>query len=250
LLSNTQLQVAHLKIQAFGKALVWVDGKLVTTSKWKTASVRSLFFFFLTASRPATKEEIGEALWPELNTPQLNLRFKNELYRLRHALGHDVIRFDNDLYSFNRLLDYDYDVENFTIALAKTNSADSDKEKMLHLREATMLRAGPYLQDIDATWVLPEREFLDNACMNAWLELAEYYHQDGELKAALKACQDALKIDSSREDIHCLAMQLHAEKGDRLGIIWQYQACREALRSELDVDPSKKTDALFRRLTV
>jgi DNA-binding SARP family transcriptional activator len=43
-------------------------------------------------------------------------------------------------------------------------------------------------------------------------------------------------------------MQLHAEWGDRLGIIWQYQACREALRSELDVDPSLETEALYRRL--
>ena len=171
------------------------------------------------------------------------------MYRLRHALGQNVIRFENDLYSFNRLLDYDYDVEKFNTALMKAKSASQIEEKISHLRMATSLRNGPYLQDMDATWVWPERERLDRTCTDAWKQLAEAQRQNGDLQAALQACQEALKIDPSREDIHCLAMQLHAERGDRLGIIWQYQACREALRSELDIDPSLETEALYQRLT-
>jgi DNA-binding SARP family transcriptional activator len=57
-----------------------------------------------------------------------------------------------------------------------------------------------------------------------------------------------LKVDTCREDIHRLAMQLHYELGERLAIIWQYQACCKALRSELDIDPSEETEALYRRL--
>ena len=248
LLHTVPIQVPHLMIQAFGKAQVRMNGKLVTTKQWKTASVRELFFFFLAASRPITKEEGGEMLWPELSPQELKLRFKNELYRLRHALGQNVIRFENDLYSFNRLLDYDYDVEKFNIAIMKANSSSDVEEKIALLRLATGLRNGPYLQDLDATWVWPERERIDRICTDAWLHLAESLRQNSDLKAALQACQEALKIDPSREDVHCLAMQLHAERGDRLGIIWQYQACCEALRSELDIDPSQETQALYRRL--
>ena len=158
ILNNSPIQAPHLKIQAFGKALVWVDGKLVTSSRWKTTSVRELFFYFLGASRPLTKEEIGESLWPELSTPELKLRFKNELYRLRHALGKNVIRFENNLYSFNRLVDYDYDVENFNTTIAKSNSTSSVEKRIPYLLEATSIRTGPYLRDMDATWVFPERE--------------------------------------------------------------------------------------------
>jgi DNA-binding SARP family transcriptional activator len=81
------------------------------------------------------------------------------------------------------------------------------------------------------------------------MQLAESQRQNGDLQAALQACQQALKVDSCREEIHYLAMQLHAERGDRLGIIWQYQACCEALRSELDIEPSLETQALYQRLT-
>jgi DNA-binding SARP family transcriptional activator len=249
LLHTIPIHVPHLMIQAFGKAQVRVNGKLVTTRQWKTASVRELFFYFLSASRPTTKEESGEMLWPELSVQELKLRFKNELYRLRHALGQNVIRFENDLYSFNRLLDYEYDVEKFNNAIMKAKSASQIEEKISHLRVATGLRNGPYLQDLEATWVWPERERLDRICTDAWMQLAESQRQNGDLQAALQACQQALKIDSCREDIHGLAMQLHAERGDRLGIIWQYQACCEALRSELDIDPSQETQALYQRLT-
>jgi DNA-binding SARP family transcriptional activator len=81
------------------------------------------------------------------------------------------------------------------------------------------------------------------------MQLAEAHRNGGSLLAALQACQEALKIDPSREEILCVAMQLHADQGDRLGVIWQYQACRDFLRSELDVEPSPETQALFKRLT-
>jgi two-component SAPR family response regulator len=248
LLRTVPIQAPHLTIQAFGKGRVRVNGKLATAAQWKTASVRELFFYVLAASRHLTKEEIGVMLWPELDASQLKLRFKNEMYRLRHALGQDVILFENDHYHFNRLLDYEYDVENFAAQLIKAKAAVQTEEKTAHLRTAISLRSGSYLQDVDATWVWPERERLDQTCVDTLGQLAEAQRKAGDLQAALQACQEALKIGPCREDVHCLAMQLHAEQGNRLAIIWQYQACRNALRSELEVDPSEETDALYRQL--
>ena len=250
LLTTIPIQAPHLTIHAFGKTQVRTNGKLVTMAQWKTASVRELFFFFLAASRHLTKEEIGAILWPEMDTGQLKLRFKNDLYRLRHALGQNVILFEDNLYHFNRELDYEYDVENFTAHLNEAKTATQIKEKIANLHAATELRIGVYLQDIDASWVWSERENFDRTCMDALQQLIEFQRQAGDLRAALQACQQALKIDPSCEDIHCLAMQLHYDLGDRLAIIWQYQACRAALLAELDATPSTETEALYRRLTV
>jgi DNA-binding SARP family transcriptional activator len=203
----------------------------------------------LAVSRPLSKEEIGEALWPDMDYDQSKLRFKNELYRLRHALGQEVVLFENDFYHFNRLLDYDYDVENFSVHLAKAKDARGLEDRISNLHIATGSRNGPYLQDMDATWIPAERERLDRACITALRQLIDSYRQKGDLQAALHACQEALKIDVCREDFHRLAMQLCADLGDRLAVIWQYQACRKALREEQDVDPSEETEALYRRLT-
>ena len=248
LLTSVPIQASHLTIQAFGKAQVRVNGKLVPTSQWKTSSVRMLFFFFLSRERPVTKDEIGEILWPESNTQQLKLRFKNDLYRLRHALGQEVILFENNQYSFNRLLDFEYDVENFETHLAKARVAVTSENKIAQLSAAAALRQGSYLKDVDATWALAERERLEQACLEALKQLAELHFQSGDLPAALQVCQDALMIDSCREDFHRLAMQLYAQMGDRLAVIRQYQTCREALRTGLDLSISEETETLYQRL--
>jgi LuxR family transcriptional regulator, maltose regulon positive regulatory protein len=247
-LLTVPIQAPFLTIRAFGKVSVRVKGKLVTSGQWKSASVRELFFFILASSHPLSKEEIGVTLWPNLDARQLRLRFKNEMYRLRHALGQDVILFEDDRYHFNRLLDYEYDSESFTHQLSKAKADTLIKEKIAHLRAAISLRSGPYLQDVDATWVWPEREYLDQVYVEALEQLAEVQRTAGDLQAALMACQEALKIDLCRESIHRLAMQLHAGQGNRLAVIWQYQTCRNALHSELGVDPSKETETLYQRL--
>ena len=221
----------------------------MTSAQWKTTSVRELFFYILAASRPLTKEEIGETLWPEVDTAQLKLRFKNDLYRLRRALGKDIILFEDNHYRFNHLLDYEYDVEDFTAQLSKAKTETQIEEKIAHLHTATGLRNGPYLQGVDATWAWPEREHLDKICIDALKQQADLHRQSGNLQVALQACQGILKINPCHEDIHRLAMQLHAEQGNRLDVIWQYQTCRNALRSELEVEPSQETETLYRQLT-
>jgi DNA-binding SARP family transcriptional activator len=60
-----------------------------------------------------SKEDIGEALWPEVTEDVQKIRFKNSIYRLRHALGSEVIDYTGDVYRFNRQMEYDFDVENF-----------------------------------------------------------------------------------------------------------------------------------------
>ncbi|MGE5374624.1 MAG: tetratricopeptide repeat protein, partial [Bacteroidota bacterium] len=100
---SIQLPAASLTIRAFGRAEVSVSGRVIPMSEWRTKSVRDLFFYFLFRQEALTKEQIGEALWPETDDPQaLKARFKDEIYRLRRAVGRNVIVFDEVYYRFNR----------------------------------------------------------------------------------------------------------------------------------------------------
>ncbi len=248
MLKAAPLQTSRLILQTLGKPQVRVNGKLVTPSHWQTASVRDLFFYLLLSPRPLSKDEIGSTFWPEIDPDQLKLRFKNNLYRLRHALGRDVVLFENDVYFFNRHQDYEYDVEEFDSHIAQAKMAGPVEDKIVQLRAATRLWRGPFLQGLDATWVWPERQRLEQECLEAFRQLAELQRLDGDHESALQACKRALEVNPLLEDFHRLAMRLYAERGDRLGVIWQYQACRTALDSELDVVPSQETEDLYRRL--
>jgi DNA-binding SARP family transcriptional activator len=117
------------------------------------------------------------------------------------------------------------------------------------LRAATKLWHGQFLHGVDATWVWPERQRLEQDCLDALHRLAELLHQGGDRASALQACKRALEVNPCLEEFHRLAMRLHAELGDRLGVIWQYQACRQALETELEIVPSPETEALYLRLT-
>ncbi len=192
-LKAAPLQASRLTIQTLGKPHVRVNGKLVALSQWQTLSVRDLFFFFLLGSRPVTKDEIGEAFWPDIDPAQLKLRFKNNLYRLRHALGQDAIVFENNLYFFNRQLDYEYDVEEFDAHLAQAKKVEQVEDKIAHLQAAAKLWHGPYLQGVDAIWTWPERQRLEHVYLDALRQLAELHRQAGDRDSALQACQRALE---------------------------------------------------------
>jgi LuxR family maltose regulon positive regulatory protein len=248
LLKAAPLQSSRLAIHALGKPQVRVNGKVVTLSEWQTLSVRDLFFFFLSAAHPLSKEETGEILWPDIDPERLKLRFKNNLYRLRHALGQDVITFENNAYSFNRTLDYQYDIEEFEMHLEQVKKAGKVEDKITHLLAVDKLWRGPYLQGVSADWAWAESQRLEFLYMEAMQQLAEFQRQAGDQAAALQTCQRALEVNPCLEELHRLAMCLHADRGDQLAVIWQYQACRDALQSKLGETPSEETQTLYQRL--
>lgn len=238
-----------LTIRAFGKTQVFLSDRLVTSSDWQVQTARDLFFLLLAHPEGLNKEQIGEIFWPDSSTSELKLRFKNTIYRLRHAAGKDVILFQGEsLYLFNREIDYEYDVESFQKELALAESAADRHEKENHLRMAVQIYRGPFLADSEDTWAETERERLFQEFMGALLQLAEMNLQAREFDTALEYCQRALKEDPCHEGAHRIAMQVYAAMGNRALVIRQYEQCRQALLDEVDALPSYQTKSLYESL--
>lgn len=239
----------RLNIQGFGQALVFMDGNPVSLSDWQTQSVRELFFYLLAAPKPLTKEQIGEALWREVDEPaKLRLRFKNEIYRLRRAIGQDVVLFQDARYAFNRALDYEYDVEAFEAFLRRAKSAANPSEQIAFYQKAVDFVRGPYLNDIYADWVVFDRERLGQAYLNALVTLANLYKQHAQYENAIAVCQKAIASDPGCEAAFRIAMETYHRLGDRASVTRMYQACRAALQDLFQLPPSRETEELYRRL--
>jgi LuxR family maltose regulon positive regulatory protein len=245
-----QVPDARLSIQAFGHPVVRVAGRTLNISDWQTQSVRDLFFLFLTQSRFLSKEQIAQVIWPEWDEPsKIKLRFKNELYRLRRAVGQETILFENNLYSFNRSLDYEYDVESFESHIARAKSAQTIEEQINSYRKAVDLVQGPYLIDLYFDWILIDRERLNQIYLKALLTLAELYQKQALLGEALAMCQRALEADPVLEPAFRIMLQIHHRLGDRQAMARTYQTCSQALHQYLSMPPSQQTEELYRKLT-
>ena len=240
----------RLEIRAFGKALVLVDGKPVTRSDWiHQRVVRSLFFYLLAHPFGVSKDVIGVVFWPESSNAQLKKRFKNAIYRLRQALGSDIVLYDGDLYWLNRDLDYEYDVETFRDKLALAEKTDDAEVRLKAYQEAIALYRGEYLEDIGEGWVILERELLRRAYQEALLHAADIRYDRGEYSQVIDLCERAIREDVCLEPAYRLEMQVFDVLGNRSGIVKTYKRCKEALERELGVPPSPQTEELYLYLT-
>jgi LuxR family transcriptional regulator, maltose regulon positive regulatory protein len=239
----------RLTIQALGRAQVALDGKPVSVPEWQNQKrVRELFFFILAHPGGLSKESIGLVIWPEKSPAQLKLAFKNATYRLRTALGQDVLSFEGDRYWFNRELDYDYDVEDFNKEIDLAEAAGSLEEKITAYQAAVVKYKGEYLPEAEGTWVLPFREQIWIKYSNALLALARLHLEAGESTPALNYLQQLLVEDDCLEEAYRLSMLAYASRGDRPGITRQFERCRQSLMDSLGIHPSPQTLELYQNL--
>ena len=227
---------------------VKVGNKSVASSDWKTQAVRDLFFFILGHPEGVTKDEIGEAFWPDADRDTIKLRFKNTIYRLRKALGSDTITYDQELYRFNRTLDYEYDVESFQAELANAKKARDSEETIVHYRAAIASYHGDFLPKIDLEWALIEREKYHQSFVHAASELSTLYMKTGNYTQAAALANRALEEDNYNETFYRSAMMAYSALNDRPAVVRQFEKCKLVLKKELDIDPSPQTVKLYNSL--
>ncbi len=248
LTETIQIPSARLRLNAFGRAEVQVNGRSLSMADWHTQSVRNLLFYFLYEYRHMTKEQIGSAMWPEIEDARtLQSRFRNDMHRLRRAVGRDVIVYYEEYYRFNRALDYEYDVETFESLLASARSRRGEPDCIEVFKKAVDLVSGPYLPGLDYKWADEERERLRHTFLSALEELAGLYLNANQLDEAAQICRRALLEDIHQESLYRLLMRTHAAHGDKFGVVQSYQECHQAL-AQIEFAPSEETRLLYRQL--
>ncbi len=238
----------RLSFQALGTVQVMIGDKCVTGAEWEAKVARDLLFCLLAHPGGLTREEIALIFWPDHTPAQLKLQFKKTIYRLRRAVGQDVICLIQDRYRFNRALDYEYDVEAFETHLAQAEAGAGTKEGAASYQAAINLYKGPYLSDVDGTWVHAERERLWQAFVHAVLELADYCFAEGDFARTLELVHRVLKQDACVEEAVRLALRAHAALGNQADMARQLDRFRQALLEEADAPLSPETKMLYESL--
>jgi ATP/maltotriose-dependent transcriptional regulator MalT/DNA-binding SARP family transcriptional activator len=246
--SVIQFTTPRIAIRALGRTQVKIGDQIVKLATWKTQSVRDLFFFILQNIDGVTKEDIGEVFWPEADQQTIRLRFKNSIYRVRHALGTETITLADEAYRFNRTLDYDYDVEDFLQEISSSQSTDDQNVKIQHLKNALSLYKGPYLPKIDYEWVLVQRENLHQKYLAIASTLIDLLIETKQYQQVIAYSDRAIEIEPCSEAAHRSAMIAYSALGDKAGMVRQFDKCKKLLLSDLGITPSPQTESLYRTL--
>lgn len=238
-----------IHIQSLGKMQVKINDHWVTSNDWKTTVARDLFFLLLAHPEGLNKDQIGLYFWPDAPPNEIKFRIKNTIYRLRHAVGKDTISFQDEYYTYNHTLDYEYDLENFQAEIAQAKKAKDPTIAITHMENAISHYHGPFLPELDDDWVASAREHLQQNYLGILIQLAEYHLTEKNFPRALSYCQQALTADSCFESAHRMLMRIHAAQGNRAGVVRQYEQCKSILMKEIEVPPSPQTQELFLLLT-
>ncbi len=233
-----------LEFCTFGNVRAYKNGRELKVSDWQTREAKELFFFLL-QSPPITKEKIGLVFWPDITPARLKMRFKINIYRIRQALGQDVLLFDAGQYYFNKTLSYKWDREQFD-NLIKTAEKASNRYQLLE--QALAVVHGFYMADLHTDWADSDRFNYQEIIQQTMVELTEYYLQSGQISKSLQFARQIIENDSLVETGHRLLLQVYAALHDQVNLIRHYQEYERALSEELGIQPSSSFLALYNEL--
>ncbi|RPI93225.1 MAG: hypothetical protein EHM40_10560 [Chloroflexi bacterium] len=244
---NVQPASPRLEITSFGKLAVRHSQRVVELSDWQTREARDLFLFLL-QSPPLTKEQIGVVFWPDISPARLKMRFKINIYRIRQAIGQDVILFEDDRYRFNRTINYTWDREQFDRLFEnlRQNTVKSENKRLLE--EVVVLLKGDYLADLDADWAVLDRLRYQEIHRYVMLQLAAIYLREGQAHDCLNVARQVLQSDPLLEEAHRLIIQAYASLHDPANMTLQYRQYRQSLGDQLGLQPSLEISTLYEQL--
>jgi DNA-binding SARP family transcriptional activator/Flp pilus assembly protein TadD len=239
--------VYSLRVYSLGREKIERDGVPVLPSDWQAAAARELFFMLLRG--PQSREAISLEFWPDSSPAQVRSNFHTTLYRVRLALGENVIVYHNDLYSINPEIDLWYDVHEFQglVQRAQSLSVRDARTEDLY-RRAVDLYQGDFLSTLDQAWIVYAREELNESYLEALNGLGRCAQARRDFRQALRLYKQVLKLDPFREDVHRSIMSCFAEQGERQKVYAHFKYMQTLFQEELALEPTRETQIYAKTL--
>jgi DNA-binding SARP family transcriptional activator len=247
---------SDLAVCCLGPFRVYQHDRLV--EDWPSRKGKSIFKYLVThRERPIPKEVLMELLWPDSPPDAARNNLNVAIYALRQSLrqnnpNQSQILYQDDCYLINPDLNTWVDVEAFTEHIARAHNLEDRAQHAAAVREyhlAEALYLGDFLEeDRYEDWSSTQRQQLQDNYIGLLERLSRHYFAQVDYAACVMEARKILAVDACRESAHRWIMQCYAQQGQRYLAIRQYQDCVDALRNELDVEPSAETTRLYEQI--
>lgn len=235
-----------LRIHLLGGIRVSVGDRVIERSAWSRRSARGVVSLLaLSAGHRLHREQIADALWPDLDSVAAANNLRKAVHLARRALSDDpavddaLLIGDKETISLPDDVWIDVDAFLAAAAAARRSSDPADYGKAIELYRGDLLPDDRY-----EAWVLPHLDELRGESVALLAEQAGLLEARGDLDGAAAALRRALIVEPLEEDLVVQLMRVLALTGRRHEAEEVYERLRDALAAELGALPSLATQRL------
>ncbi len=207
-----------------------------------------LAFLVLTAGTPHRREKLAGMLWPDMSDEGARRNLRHELWRLRKALGANQSTITEYILSEEFAIQFNLNAD-YWLDVAQLERAPAPDETIVEMIARVGLYRGELLPGFYDDWVGPERDRVQALFENRMDELVRRLLAEERWLTAIEWAERWIALGHTPEAAYRALMRAHSAQGETSKIALDYERCAEALREDLDIDPSNETRALYERLT-
>jgi DNA-binding SARP family transcriptional activator/Tfp pilus assembly protein PilF len=274
---NGQGEIASIHMQETQVLRVYLLGQFAVERKidgvWRKAENRTwrrrarvlLGCLLSSPKRRMGREQIMEALWPDLDTITAANRLNGAVHELRRLLEPELtrpaasrmLRLEQDMLALadSSLIWVDAEAfeslisEAFTLLSHETVTAPCRKQAEQLLEEAQALYNGDYLlEELYAEWSGPRREAIRRSYSSLLFRLSELRAQRGAYASAVEPLDRLLASDPVNETAVRQLMLLLTRLDRRTEALHTYRRLVAALQRDYDTEPLPETRVLYEAL--
>jgi len=245
-----------VKIYTLGNFELYRNGNPVRSQGKAQKKIMQLLMAIISlGGRNIRNERLKDLLWPDAEGDKAQSAFTSAMSRLRDLLGNDSavpvhdgkVSLDPfycwvDAWAFERLA-----------ALAEVHERKENfiDEAYSHAEKAIRIYKGAFLDgEYDKAWVIPLREQLLKRYCRLVSAVGTELEKAGKPEKAVEYYNNALDTDEiSDEDLYQRLMIYYFEKDQPERAMKVYLRLTRILSSTLGIRPSRKTQAIHKRLT-
>lgn len=261
-LPETASSQARLRVYLLGQFRVERyeshEWKSVTNRTWQRRRARALLGCLLSqAGRRMGREQVMEALWPELDIETAANRLNGAVHELRQILeptierpaSSKLLRLERDILILADSSEIWVDAEAFETLLNRANTTQDPLLLEQLLEDAWSLYEGDYLlEELYSEWAAARRESLRRGWMGLLLNLAQLRAQRGALTSAIEPLDRLLTADPTHETAVRRLMILLTQLDRRGEAIRAYERLAAILKRDYESEPLSETVELYQAL--
>lgn len=243
-----------VRVHLAGRVSIEVDGQLADQGAFPGQQGRLAFAYLVSeGTRPVARAELVDVLWAADVPPSAEAALSAVISKLRSLLQHTgldraALVSSPGCYELRLPPDTWVDIDAASDAIHEAESALRAGDPASAYGPSAVahhIARRPLLPGEDGPWVNGRRARLRGILLRALECRANVYLWNREFPLAVAAARELVALEPLHESGHRLLVRSLAESGNGAAALWAYEQCRRLIASELGVDPSRETKAVY-----